>query len=427
MPPFFWSQKQDIGPSPRAGHAMALDAVRKKIVMFSGVSGDQAVSDTWTWDGSLWTQAADTGPSARFGHAMAFDAARGVTVLFGGRIPGQGPLGDTWIWDGELWTQVADTGPMARSGHALADDPVATAVVLFGGIAGAPLGDTWTWDGELWTQVQDIGPSARSGHAMAPISGSGRALLYGGFGGDGNGLADTWRWDGATWTAVADVGPGPRIGATLTGVGAGAILFGGVDSVSAGPADRSVRGDTWRWDPGTWTQIQDIGPSPRFGHSMAMGSDGARLAIFGGSSSRVVAQDPDAGTTLLRDTWEAPVEAGAVPGQPGAGGVEVASVTITADNSLHTNAALPVAISLSAAVPASVAVEVHIHAGNGAGPPIDPPYVVFPPTVIVPSGVAVYTFLLSAGPGLPPGGARTVVVNVQGSAVKRSALFLLRG
>jgi Galactose oxidase, central domain len=426
MPPFFWSQKQDIGPSPRAGHAMALDAARTKVVMFGGVAGGHAANDTWTWDGSLWTQAADTGPSARFGHAMTFDADRGQVVLFGGRVLGGNPLDDTWVWDGDLWTQVADTGPSARSGHALADDPVAKAVVLFSGIAGAPVGDTWSWDGQLWTQVQDSGPSARSGHAMAQLSGPGRALLYGGFGADMNGLADTWVWDGTAWTEVQDIGPGPRIGASMTGAGAGAVLFGGVDSVSAGPADRVVHGDTWRWDPGTWTQIQDIGPSPRFDHSMTLGADGARLTIFGGSSL-LVPVDPNISTTLLGDTWEAPIEAGAVPDQPGAVVVEVASVAINGDNSLHTYAPIQVDIALTASMPVPVTLEVHIYSSSGAGPPLDPPYVVLPPIARVPVGQVYYSFLLGPGPGLPPSGARTVLVNVQGGAVQKSASFLLRG
>ena len=62
----------------------------------------------------LWTQKEDIGPSARFGHAMTYDSVRSRTVLFGGSslIGGQvGSANDTWEWDGEFWTQMADIGP----------------------------------------------------------------------------------------------------------------------------------------------------------------------------------------------------------------------------------------------------------------------------------------------------------------------------
>ena len=78
-------------------------------------------------------------------------------------------------------------------------------------------------------------------------------------------------------------------------------------------------------------------------------------------------------------------------------------------------------------MPTPVVVEVHIYASNGMGPPLDPAYIVFQPLVTVPVGQAFYTFGLGALPGLPSTGARTVVANVQGSAVKKSAPFLLRG
>ena len=36
----------------------------------------------------LWTQKEDIGPSARFGHAMTYDSVRSRTTLFGGLIGG---------------------------------------------------------------------------------------------------------------------------------------------------------------------------------------------------------------------------------------------------------------------------------------------------------------------------------------------------
>jgi len=79
----------------------------------------------------LWTQKEDIGPSARFGHAMAYDSMRSRTTLFGGSllIGGQS-VNDTWEWNSEFWTQMADSGPAARQDHALCFDPSAHGMVF---------------------------------------------------------------------------------------------------------------------------------------------------------------------------------------------------------------------------------------------------------------------------------------------------------
>ena len=33
---WLWTQKEDIGPNPRAGHAMVYDADRERVVLFGG-------------------------------------------------------------------------------------------------------------------------------------------------------------------------------------------------------------------------------------------------------------------------------------------------------------------------------------------------------------------------------------------------------
>ena len=39
MPPFFWTQKQDIGPSSRTSHGLTYDAARKRVLLFGGDPG----------------------------------------------------------------------------------------------------------------------------------------------------------------------------------------------------------------------------------------------------------------------------------------------------------------------------------------------------------------------------------------------------
>jgi hypothetical protein len=80
MPRLLWTQRQDVGPSKRAGHAMAYDSARARVVLFGGAD----LRDTWEWDGQIWIQVSNIGPSPRVNHAMAYDAARQRMVLFGG-------------------------------------------------------------------------------------------------------------------------------------------------------------------------------------------------------------------------------------------------------------------------------------------------------------------------------------------------------
>jgi hypothetical protein len=71
---------------------------RASVVLFGGTrlfGPGQLFRDTWTWDGEYWTQRQDIGPAPRAGHGMAYDSARQRTVLFGG-MAANGSLGDTW-------------------------------------------------------------------------------------------------------------------------------------------------------------------------------------------------------------------------------------------------------------------------------------------------------------------------------------------
>ena len=328
MPSFFWTQKQDIGPSSRNSHGLTYDGERKRVVLFGGDPGGPPLDDTWAWDGALWTQVADTGSSARHGLAMAFDSARKCIVLFGG-ASGSNLLADTWTWDDTEWTQVADTGPAARSGHALAYDDARNCVVLFGGRTAAnPLGDTWEWDGTEWTQVQDVGPSARRAHAMAFDPTASRVVLFGGAGANGTGLNDTWLWNGAVWTQAADTGPDPRAASAMVAATT-IVLFGGVNSIdpSFPSANRIIYGDSWRWDGHAWAEVQHIGPGPRWGHGMAFRSDASRIVLVGGSSVFGPAQDASLQAGVMRDTWEHP-DQGVAPG-PAPGPVTIQSLAIT--------------------------------------------------------------------------------------------------
>jgi hypothetical protein len=341
-----WTQKNDIGPDPRAEHAMVFDVAKRTVVLFGGLAaGSRVLQDTWSWDGQDWTQLQDIGPAERTAHAMAYDATRQRTVLFGGRSGNQ-EFGDTWEWDGDSWTQVQDTGPRARFGHAMAYDAARNRVVLFGGahVAGTAESDTWAWDGSDWSQVEDTGPSARSSHAMAYDGPRSRTVLFGGVApAQGATFGDTWEWDGTAWKHVQDIGAAPAAGAAMAFRTATAALFGGISAVTNVPG-RRLFGLTWEWNGHLWTARQDIGVGPRYEHAMAFDSVRNRVVLFGGRSVPADTENADAG--LKGDTWEHP---DVVPNPSSS--VPVASVSVT-PNPASPGSSITITVQLQSAAPA---------------------------------------------------------------------------
>jgi hypothetical protein len=314
MSRFLWTQKEDIGPSARFGHAMTYDSVRSRTILFGGslLIGGQpgSVNDTWEWNGEFWTQMADIGPPARQDHALCFDSVRQTALVFGGLSGQNTPLGDTWSWNGEDWTQLDDSGPSARSGHAMVFDSVRGRAVLFGGgSAAGALNDTWEWDGQAWNQQGDTGPSARWHHALAFDLVHNRVVLFGGNPGDPtSSLGDTWSWDGSAWTQITTFGANPCFNAAMVSTDVQIVLFGGMDSSNA------VFRETWVFDGKYWTHRQDIGPLPRFSHAMSYDTARRGIVLFGGR---------DLTDTPLRDTWEH------IETDPPPPAINVSSITVT--------------------------------------------------------------------------------------------------
>jgi hypothetical protein len=342
-----WTQRQDIGPSARFGHALAYDASRSRTLLVGGDGLGTLYHDTWLWDGETWTQVEDIGPSGRTGHAIAYDSGRQRVVLFGGTATE--PLSDTWEWDGEAWTQVEDTGPSPRSRHALAFDSARSRVVLFGGVDGASnlLGDTWEWDGDEWTQVADTGPSARAGHAMCFEASATRTVLFG-----GSTSSDTWAWNVSTWTKINDVGPAPYAGTALVPTGEGIVLFGGNDPTTTPPTISRL---TWTLDGSDWTERQDMGPAHRHGHGMAYDTARGRVVLFGGCGAAPAVAVP---ADLFADTWELPAAAAGPEPEPGAAAALV-SFTIDPDTvSSGDTFTLSVGLDQPAAAPTNIAIAI---------------------------------------------------------------------
>jgi len=339
-----WTQKQDLGPSPRAAHAMAFDTANKAVLLFGGTAaGNQTLGDTWSWDGEDWTQLEDIGPPARAQHTMAYDSARQRTVLFGG-VSQDGEFGDTWEWDGSSWTQIQDTGPRPRLSHAMTFDSVRNRVVLFGGthVNTNVENDTWEWDGSDWSQVEDSGPAARAGHSMAFDSVRSRTVLFGGAAGQ-TVFGDTWEWDGNLWKQVQDMGPSPATEGSMVFRSQTSALFGGISATSK-VQGRKMFGLTWEWNGSHWTARQDIGVGARYEHAMAFDGVRGRVVVFGGRGIAADEQNADAG--LRGDTWEH-VDA---PANPPGTGVPVTSIT-AAPNPVKEGQVLVLTVQLQMAAP----------------------------------------------------------------------------
>lgn len=164
-----WTPIASVGPSgasgKRHGGSFVYVPSTQRCVWFSGAEALWGVpiplGDTWTFDGATnqWTQLTISGPPARYRHAMAVDRLRDRVVLFGGSggATGTVTLGDTWEYEASLgWQQRFPAhSPPPRANHALVYDEVRGRTVLLGG----GLADVWEWDGTDWTQRTPENPT----------------------------------------------------------------------------------------------------------------------------------------------------------------------------------------------------------------------------------------------------------------------------
>lgn len=313
-----------VRPSPRVDHAMALDPVRGRIVLFGGRFQNTALGDTWEWDGASWTQrAAATSPAPR-SSAMAWDAARQRVVLLGGVGQNGIPLADTWEWDGTSWAASGNL-PAVLGGLACSDgttvvvgnfrgelwrragtgwnvlyasprpQPVAAGLAWHDARGEAVCVEgygngTWTWNGG-WQQRSTSGPSGRLGNAIAPRGND--VVLFGGLDPSwlpfGAFFDETWTWNGQGWSQAAPATvPPPRRDHAMVSLGTSVLMFGGTGVTGE-------LGDTWTYDGVDWTQrVSAASPGPRRRPAMAFDGVRQRVVLFGG-----VAQG-----NPLGDTWE---------------------------------------------------------------------------------------------------------------------------
>jgi hypothetical protein len=217
------------------------------------------------------------------------------------------------------------------------------------------------------------------------------------------------------------------------------VLFGGVNSIDPklAKADRIIYGDSWRWEGKAWTKVQDIGPTPRWGHGMAFRSDTGRIVLFGGSSVFGPAEDPSLQAGVIRDTWEHPEAAAQAGGgdggttQPASQGVQVKSVTLNlagvgAGGGLVAGGVLVVNVTLTGPAPAGgVNLVTGVVDVTSASAHVDKSSAFTIPPITIAAGDSSANFQIIYNGGLTAGHYYAVGVEVQGG-VPQTATFAMQ-
>jgi hypothetical protein len=215
-------------PSPRFGSSMTYDAADGYMLLYGGNNGSN-LGDTWMFKGGLWKQLVIASPPGRYFASMTYDEADGYVLLFGGR--NNSDLSESWEYKGGIWTQlVLAKYPPGRLSAGMVFDEAAGYVVLFGGngctTSGcgtiSDLGDTWTYKAGTWTQLYPTSfPSVREYLDIVYDVADGYVLLFGGYGclnyptcNSFGSLGDTWKFQNGTWMQMEASANGPNSGVT---------------------------------------------------------------------------------------------------------------------------------------------------------------------------------------------------------------------
>ncbi len=279
-----WMDLRTESPPPSFDPAMARSAGGNRVVHFGGFSTGM-LDDTWEWDGAQWLlRLPSNRPPGRYRHAMALDRLRDRVVLFSGADTNSVLLSDTWEWDGNDWWPLSpDRSPPPRELHAMAPSSVQGRVVLLGGLAnygsGGVLDDFWEWDGAAWRRLPSR-PVARYGHGMVFDARRGVTVMFGGRGSRAV-LSDTWEWDGSSWSnPQPGVAPPARLRFSMAYDDARerVVVYGGESYDSPTSFD-----DVWEWDGSNWLQrLQTDPPGARVAAPASFDRVRSRVFLHGG-------------------------------------------------------------------------------------------------------------------------------------------------
>jgi PKD repeat protein len=298
---YAWSSiSTTTAPSPRAGAAIAYDALDGYVVLFGGEStvgspGNMYyLGDTWTYVAGVWTNitaTAGTAPSPRYGALMTYDPVDSELVLLGGFTVSSGPdfVNDTWTFSHGVWAQ-STTFP--RQPFPIDDELTYDSVnsyVMFAGITESNpqnYGQVWSFLGGVWTLEANSDPGLQW-DPLAFDSNAGYVLQLG-----GNGSLVTYEWNGS-WYNVNPSSEPPMNGwqPIADDPAAAAVIYPELENWRTGQSE-----DTWAFSNGAWTNLTPmltLQPSMRLGPSITYDAADGYLLLFGGASS----------TTYFDDSW----------------------------------------------------------------------------------------------------------------------------
>ncbi len=303
-----WIKRTDVGSyGQRWQHAMAYDSDRGVTVFFGGEIGKEGeetcFDDTQEYDGRQWRQiSTPIKPPPRAGHMMAYDPVRKRVVMFGGYRKYLNDLGapsfhyyaDTWLYRSEgFWEEQPQARVLPSANNAgMVWDSVNNVVLL-------RLWNTnWSWNGANWQNLMLPGPSVDS-FGMAFDSDRGTAMIVGGFTGLNSTTADVWEMPSGGGWEYRGVGPSTRAQLAMAyhERRKRVMMIGGVgESVETGET-------AYEYAPGTgWFSLPSL-PSGqgRAGAKMVYDSKRGVMVLTGGAGGGAP-NASDGGR--YSDTWE---------------------------------------------------------------------------------------------------------------------------
>jgi len=262
---------------------MAYDATLGKLLLFSGVRGDnscQAAStwvlqDSWTWDGNAWAalHPASLPPGRSFG-AMAYDDVRRTTLLFGGGSANSDPIRlDTWTWDGNKWSQLHPSAAPASEGLMTYDTASGSFLLV--------AESTYSWDGRTWIDRHPAHMPRTGIPAFMTYDAARRTAVFvtSDFTG---GATGTWTWSGTDWQQQHPVHQPSGYSAS------------GAYDAKRGVVVALIGDQTWTWNGSDWAQQHPArSPDARYFASAVYDPAVGKVMLFGGKLYGVVRPSND--------------------------------------------------------------------------------------------------------------------------------------